>query len=127
MAVTFQHKIILRLWSVFCFGTISSVADGEGTLHRITDPPERKSSSKISEKIGAKQGKAQPPALREKWTARKTPIATRKRYPLPCGYRNIHGPGTSNTGCMVALSRFISRLGEKGLPFYKLLKKVDKF
>jgi hypothetical protein len=28
---------------------------------------------------------------------------------------------------MVALSRFISRLGEKGLPFYKLLKKVDKF
>jgi hypothetical protein len=31
------------------------------------------------------------------------------------------------TGCMVALSRFISRLGEKGMPFYKLLKKVGKF
>ncbi len=31
------------------------------------------------------------------------------------------------TECMAALSRFISRLGEKGLPFYKLLKKVDKF
>jgi hypothetical protein len=31
------------------------------------------------------------------------------------------------TGCMAALSRFISRLREKGLPFYKLLKKVDKF
>jgi hypothetical protein len=31
------------------------------------------------------------------------------------------------TGCMAALSRLISRLGEKGLPFYKLLKKVDKF
>jgi hypothetical protein len=31
------------------------------------------------------------------------------------------------TGCMAALSRFISRLGEKGMPFYKLLKKVDKF
>jgi hypothetical protein len=28
---------------------------------------------------------------------------------------------------MAALSRFISRLGEKSLPFYKLLKKVDKF
>jgi hypothetical protein len=28
---------------------------------------------------------------------------------------------------MSALSRFISRLGEKGMPFYKLLKKVDKF
>jgi hypothetical protein len=31
------------------------------------------------------------------------------------------------TGCMAALSRFISRLGEKGQSFYKLLKKVDKF
>jgi hypothetical protein len=31
------------------------------------------------------------------------------------------------TGCMTALSRFISRLGEKGMLFYKLLKKVDKF
>jgi hypothetical protein len=31
------------------------------------------------------------------------------------------------TGCMTALSKFISRLGEKGMPFYKLLKKVDKF
>jgi hypothetical protein len=28
---------------------------------------------------------------------------------------------------MVALSGFISRLGEKGMSFYKLLKKVDKF
>ena len=26
------------------------------------------------------------------------------------------------TGCMAALSRFILRLGEKGLPFFKLLK-----
>jgi ribonuclease HI len=31
------------------------------------------------------------------------------------------------TGCMAALSRFVSRLGEKGTPFYKLLKNVDKF
>jgi hypothetical protein len=30
-------------------------------------------------------------------------------------------------GCMVALNRFISRLGEKGLPFFKLLKKTGKF
>jgi hypothetical protein len=68
MVVTFQHKIILHPGSVFCFGTISSVADEEGTLHRIADPPKRKSSSKISEKIGAKQGKAQPPTLRKKIT-----------------------------------------------------------
>jgi hypothetical protein len=31
------------------------------------------------------------------------------------------------TGCMAALNRFISRLGEKGLPFFKLLKKMGKF
>jgi hypothetical protein len=31
------------------------------------------------------------------------------------------------TGCMAALNTFISRLGEKGMPFYKFLKKVDKF
>ena len=28
---------------------------------------------------------------------------------------------------MVALNRFISRLGKKGLPFFKLLKKTNKF
>jgi hypothetical protein len=86
MAVTFQHKIILRPGSMFCFGTISSVADEEETLHHIADPPERKSSSKISEKIGAKQRKAQPSELREKITfsklgaggpsTRRTPLST---------------------------------------------------
>jgi hypothetical protein len=30
-------------------------------------------------------------------------------------------------GCMAVLSRFISRLGEKRMPFYKLLKKAEKF
>jgi hypothetical protein len=31
------------------------------------------------------------------------------------------------TGCMAALSRFISWLGEKGLPFFKFLKAKEKF
>ena len=31
------------------------------------------------------------------------------------------------TGCMAALNRFLSRLGEQGLPFFKLLKRQDKF
>jgi hypothetical protein len=31
------------------------------------------------------------------------------------------------TSMMAALGRFIGKLGEKGLPFFKLLKKVDKF
>jgi hypothetical protein len=31
------------------------------------------------------------------------------------------------TGCMAALNRFISRLGSRGLPFFKLLKRQDRF
>src|SRR6266540_5841850 len=31
------------------------------------------------------------------------------------------------TGCMAALSRFVSHLRERAMPFYKLLKKQDKF
>jgi dsDNA-binding SOS-regulon protein len=31
------------------------------------------------------------------------------------------------TGMMAALGRFISKLGKKGLPFFKLLKKADRF
>ena len=30
-------------------------------------------------------------------------------------------------GCMAALNQFLSRLGERGLPFFKLLKRHDKF
>jgi hypothetical protein len=31
------------------------------------------------------------------------------------------------TGCIAALNRFISKLGERGLPFFKLLKHQEKF
>jgi hypothetical protein len=31
------------------------------------------------------------------------------------------------TGCMEALNRFISKIGERGLPFFKLLKHQEKF
>jgi hypothetical protein len=57
MAVTFHNKITLRPGSVFCFGTISSIADEEGTLHRIADPPKKKSPPTNSENTG----EAQPP------------------------------------------------------------------
>jgi hypothetical protein len=86
MAITFQHKISLRPRSTFCFGTISSKADEEGTLHRIANLPNRKSSSTIFGKVGAKQEKGQPPALRAKTTfsklgdegpsTRRTPLST---------------------------------------------------
>nr|AAN11192.1 Putative gag-pol precursor [Oryza sativa Japonica Group]AAP52005.1 retrotransposon protein, putative, Ty3-gypsy subclass [Oryza sativa Japonica Group] len=31
------------------------------------------------------------------------------------------------TGCMAVLSQFVSQLGERGMPFFKLLKKTDNF
>ena len=40
--------------------------------------------------------------------------------------RNIKGVQRL-TGCLAALSRFISQLGEQGMPLYKLLKKIDAF
>ena len=71
MAVTFHRKITLCPGSVFYFGTISSIADEEGTLHRITDLPKKKSTPTRSENIGVKKEKAQPPALRKKIAFRK--------------------------------------------------------
>jgi hypothetical protein len=86
MAVTFHRKITLRPGSVFCFGTISSVADEEGTLHRIVDPPKKKSPPTNSENIGVRKEEAQPPALRKKIAfskpgavgplTRRTPLST---------------------------------------------------
>jgi hypothetical protein len=82
MDVTFHNKITLRPGSIFCFGTISSVADEEGTLHRIADLPEEKSPPTNSKNVG----EAQPPALRKKIVSgksgakgpptRKTPLST---------------------------------------------------
>ena len=40
--------------------------------------------------------------------------------------RNVKGVQRL-TSCLAALSRFISRLGERGMPLYKLLKKTDAF
>jgi hypothetical protein len=82
MAVTFNSKITMCPGSVFCFGTISFVADEEGILHRIADPPEKKSPPTNPENAG----EAQPPALRKKIVfgkpgaesslTRKTPLST---------------------------------------------------
>jgi hypothetical protein len=84
MAITFQNKIVLCPGSMFCFGTISSIADELGILHRIVDLPERKPSTTISGKAGAKQEKAQPPVLRAKIPSRKPGVEgpSTRRTPL---------------------------------------------
>jgi hypothetical protein len=62
MAVTSQCMIALRSGSVLCFGTILSVEDERGILHRIADPLEEKLSSETPRKDGTRQQIAQPPA-----------------------------------------------------------------
>jgi hypothetical protein len=47
MAITSKCKITLRPGTMFCFGTISSIVDEEGTLHRVANSQEKKLSSKI--------------------------------------------------------------------------------
>jgi hypothetical protein len=50
-------------------------------------------------------------------------ISTITSMKAPTCIKDIH----KLTGCMAALNRFISKLGERGLPFFKLLKHQEKF
>jgi hypothetical protein len=81
MAVTFYSKITMRPGSVFRFGTISFVADEEGILHRVADPPEKKSPPTNPENTG----NAPPPALRKKIASGKSGVEgpLNRRTPLP--------------------------------------------
>jgi hypothetical protein len=46
-----------------------------------------------------------------------------ERMKLPTNLKEVQ----QFTGCLASLSRFISRLGEKALPLYQLMKKSDTF
>jgi hypothetical protein len=55
--------------------------------------------------------------------ANPTKVDTIRKTKTPTGKKDV----MKLTGTMTALGRFISKLSEKGLPFFKLLKKLDKF
>jgi hypothetical protein len=55
--------------------------------------------------------------------ANPTKVNTIRRLNRPTGKKDV----MKLTGMMAALGRFISKLGEKGLPFFKLLKKSNRF
>jgi hypothetical protein len=55
--------------------------------------------------------------------ANPTKVNAIRRMNRPTGKKEV----MKLTGMMAALGRFISKLGEKGLPFFKLLKKSDRF
>jgi hypothetical protein len=70
MAVTIHSRITFRPGSMFCFGTISSIADEKGILHRVADPPGRKPPPTNSENTG----EALPSALGKKIATTATPF-----------------------------------------------------
>jgi hypothetical protein len=55
--------------------------------------------------------------------ANPTKVDTIRRMNRPIGKKDV----MKLTGMMAVSGRFISKLGEKGLPFFKLLKKFDRF
>jgi hypothetical protein len=59
MVVTIKNKITLSLGAMFRFGTISCIADVEGTLH-VADPPEKKHSLGIPREAKARLSTAPP-------------------------------------------------------------------
>jgi hypothetical protein len=60
MAIIFKNKITFSQGAIFCFGTISCIADIEGTLQRITALPKKKPSSGIPREAEGKP-RAMPP------------------------------------------------------------------
>jgi hypothetical protein len=68
MAIIFKSKITFSPGAIFCFGTISCVADIEGTLHRTTAPPKRKPSLGIPREARVKP-QAMPPLTARQGTA----------------------------------------------------------
>jgi hypothetical protein len=70
MAVTINSRITFCPGSMFCFGTISSIADEKGILHRVADPPGRKPPPTNSENTG----EALPSAFRKKIATTATPF-----------------------------------------------------
>jgi hypothetical protein len=76
MVVTSKCKVALRPKTMFYFGTISSIADEEGTLQRGADPSEKKLSSEIPREARAEQRMAPPPASRGKVTPYKPKVGS---------------------------------------------------
>jgi hypothetical protein len=74
MAIISKCEIPFRPGTMFYFGTISSIADEEGTLHRVADPPKKKLSSEVRRGAKAERRVAPPPASRGKMTPHKPKV-----------------------------------------------------
>jgi hypothetical protein len=83
MATTSKCKIALHPGTMFCFGTILSIVDEEGTLHRVADLPEKKLSSEIPREAKAERRVAPPPASRAKMTSYKPKVGSSPTLKTP--------------------------------------------
>jgi hypothetical protein len=84
MVITSNCQIAFRPGTMFCFGTISSIAYEKETLHLVVDPLEKKLSSEIPRGVRAEQRMAPPPASRGKMTPYKPKVGSSptRRTPL---------------------------------------------
>jgi hypothetical protein len=101
MAVTFKNKITLSPGAMFRFGSISCIADEEGTLHRVADPPKKKPSSGI-----LREARASP---------RTTPplIAQGKMVPCRPGFRSPREKKDRSVGVSLTQKTLLSTLPTK--------------
>jgi hypothetical protein len=76
MAFAFKCKIALCPGTMLCFGTISCIAEEEGTLHHVVDPPKKKLSSGIPREARAKQWAVPPPVARGRMIPHRPRVGT---------------------------------------------------
>jgi hypothetical protein len=91
MAITFKNKVTFRPGAMLHFGTISWIANKEGTLHHIADPPEKKPSSRIPRKVRAR--------------LRTTPPLAAPGKTIPCGPKFGNPQEKKDRSIRVSLTR----------------------
>jgi hypothetical protein len=79
MAIIFKNKITFSPGAIFCFGTISCIANIEGTLHHIAAPPKKKPSSGIPREAKVKPRAMPPLTAREGVAPRKSGLKSPRR------------------------------------------------
>jgi hypothetical protein len=102
MVVVFKSMITFSPGAVFCFGTISYVADAEGTLHHIMTSLERKSPSG-----SPKEAVAKPRTMPTKTPsmALRSMVPHESRLEIPKGRRSVDNGLPNSTNSIVHLAR----------------------
>jgi hypothetical protein len=109
MAVIFKNKITLSPGAMFCFGTISCIADVKGTLHRVADPPKKRPSSGIPREAEISLRAVPPLIAREKMVPRRP----RLRDPRKKKDQSVRAPPTRRTPLSTSPTKEWTRITRK--------------